>query len=233
MTPTEKLAYDKIREERDARIEAQREHDLHALALDPAPAARRKLERKLLIRNAMRHGRISKAVKLKRTERESTYKSPFFPTSVKKLTKLMHLIQGKTVEEALVQLRLSKKRVARDVFKGLQIARDEAIAARGMGLGSASTEAKPALRKRDKKQEQARREAQRQLQDGAMLRPKLGPATKIELKDGSKKLVYDPTEIYVDQAWVGRGTQSKSPEFRARGRVNMLTHRTTSKSPFS
>jgi ribosomal protein L22 len=93
-----------------------------------------------------------------------------------------------------VQLRFSKKRIARDVIKGLQIAENEAIAARGMGLGGGQSKA------------------------------------EIELKDGSKKVVRDPSKIYIDQAWVGKGETFKSPEYRARGMVNMLRHRTTSES---
>jgi len=52
--------------------------------------------------------------------------------------------------------------------------------------------------------------------------------TLIQLKDGSKKTIRDPSEIYIDQAWVGPGQSWKSPEFRARGAINMLKHRTTS-----
>jgi len=52
----------------------------------------------------------------------------------------------------------------------------------------------------------------------------------VEMKDGSRKVVRDPTEIFIEQAWVGKGEQWKTPEFRARGKVNLLTHRTTSKS---
>ncbi|KAJ8110354.1 hypothetical protein OPT61_g6792 [Boeremia exigua] len=163
---------------------------------------------------------MTKAAKIARTERSSLYKSQVLPTSVKKVQKILRQIQGKTVSEALVQLRFSPKKVARDIMKGLIVAQDEAIAGRGMGLGD-----KHAL----KKWTEQRNEVASTLADLDEQTPKTKGANKvIELKDGKKKLVRDPTEIYIDQAWCGRGESWKSPEFRARGRVNMLTHRTTS-----
>jgi hypothetical protein len=68
--------------------------------------------------------------------------------------------------------------------------------------------------------------------DAVLKKPKVPffKDTTIELKDGRKKVVRDPSEIYIDQAWVGPGESWKSPEFRARGAINMLKHRTTSKS---
>jgi ribosomal protein L22 len=166
---------------------------------------------------------MSKAAKIARTERTSLYKSHFLPTSVKKMQKILRQIAGKTVSEALVQLRFSPKKVARDIMKGLIIAQDEAIAGRGMGLGD-----KQALKKWiEQRNEVASTLAEL---DETTPKPKGAAPQVIELKDGKKKLVKDPTEIYIDQAWCGRGEAWKSPEFRARGRVNMLTHRTTSKS---
>lgn len=225
LTPEEQAALKEREKRRRMQIEEQQEYRLKQLKLDPAPAARRNFERRMVIKSLQKRGRVTKAVKLMRTERQSLYKSPTLPTSVKKLTKLMNQIKGKPVDEAMVQLRFSKKRVARDILKGLQIARDEAIAARGMSLGAFG-------------EAQLQREGETSsatanepfLPDGTRLTPKPGQPTLIELKDGSKKLVHDPTEMYIDQAWVGRGESWKSPEFRARGRINMLTHRTTSKS---
>jgi ribosomal protein L22 len=190
--------------------------------LDPDPTARRSLERKLVIKGVTKHGRMTKAAKIARTERTSLYKSHFLPTSVKKMQKILRQIAGKTVSEALVQLRFSPKKVARDIMKGLIIAQDEAIAGRGMGLGD-----KHALKKWiEQRNEVASTLAEL---DETTPKPKGAAPQVIELKDGKKKLVKDPTEIYIDQAWCGRGEAWKSPEFRARGRVNMLTHRTTSK----
>ncbi|KAG9377511.1 RplV Ribosomal protein L22 [Pyrenophora tritici-repentis] len=205
------------------------------MSLDPDQEARKRLERKLVIASVKRHGRMTKAQKLARTERESLYKSHLLPTSTKKLQKVINQIAGKTISEALVQLRFSKKKVARDVIKGLEIAQNEAIAARGLGLAGESMAV-------------ARWEKQRNAMDAGKpkdlwdyktseessdVEKKVPKAqfhkdTLIELKDGSKKVVRDPSEIYIDQAWVGPGQSWKSPEFRARGAVNMLKHRTTS-----
>lgn len=201
---------------------AEREHEKRLLSVntDPDPRARRSLERKLVIKAVSKHGRMSKAAKIARTERSSLYKSQLLPTSVKKMQKILRQIQGKTVSEALVQLRFSPKKIAREIMKGLIIAQDEAIAARGMGLSD-----KHAL----KKWHEQRNEVASTLADLDEQTAKVKGASKvIELKDGKKKLVTDPTEIYIDQAWCGRGESWGSPEFRARGKVNMLIHRTTS-----
>lgn len=203
-------------------MQKEEEKRLLSANIDPDPAARRSLERRLVIKGVSKHGRMTKAAKIARTERTSLYKSHFLPTSVKKMQKILRQISGKTVSEALVQLRFSPKKVARDIMKGLIIAQDEAIAGRGMGLGD-----KHAL----KKWIEQRNEVASTLADLDETTPKAKGATQvIELKDGKKKLVKDPTEIYIDQAWCGRGEAWKSPEFRARGKINMLTHRTTSTS---
>jgi ribosomal protein L22 len=193
--PPQKQAELKVQAERQrAAAKAEEDKKLSSVNLDPDPQARRRLERKLVIKGVKRHGRLTKAENIARTERQSLYKSQALPTSTKKLQKVVNQIAGKTVSEALVQLRFSKKRIARDVIKGLQIAENEAIAARGMGLEGGKSKA------------------------------------EIELKDGSKKVVRDPSKIYIDQAWVGKGETWKSPEYRARGMVNLLRHRTTSES---
>lgn len=221
---------------RQEKMKEIREHELYALSLDPAPKARMKFEKKMVIKDLTTRGRTTKAIKIARTERESLYRSQDLPTSTKKLTRIMHLIAGKTVEEALIQLRFSKKRVARDVLKGLQIARDEAVAARGMGLGpsAAPLESSKGTVTVPHHKEGAEEPvpASPYMADGSRRRPRGSKGVEVELKDGSKKTVWDPTEMYVDQAWVGKGEQWKTPEFRARGRVNLLTHRTASKSCF-
>ncbi|KAF9690814.1 hypothetical protein EKO04_011181 [Ascochyta lentis] len=220
LAPADKAALKAQAEQRKRAVQKEEEKRLLNVNLDPAPAARRSLERKLVIKSLTKHGRMTKAAKILRTERSSLYKSNFLPTSVKKMTKILNQIQGKTVSEAVVQLRFSPKKIARDIYKGLIIAQDEAIAARGMGLGD-----KNAL----KKWIEQRNEVASTLANLDEKTPRAkGASQVIELKDGKKKLVKDPTEIYIDQAWCGRGESWKSPEFRARGRVNMLTHRTTS-----
>lgn len=216
----EKAALKAQAEQRRLAAEKNQEKRLLGATLDPDPRARKSLERKLVIKAVSKHGRMTKAAKIARTERTSLYKSQLLPTSVKKMQKILRQIQGKTVSEALVQLRFSPKKISRDILKGLIIAQDEAIAARGMGLGD-----KHAL----KKWVEQRNEVASTLAELDEQTPKVKGVNKIiELKDGKKKLVTDPTEIYIDQAWCGRGESWKSPEFRARGRMNMLTHRTTS-----
>ncbi|KAF2477111.1 ribosomal protein L22 [Lindgomyces ingoldianus] len=209
-------------EELEAQAEAARAWELSQAKLDPAPRSRRRWERKIVIRSLRRRGRITDEIKKLRTERQLLYKSPFLPTSVKKLTKLMRQIQGMTVEEALVQLRFSKKKVAVDVTKGLQSARNEAVVARGMGLLEQPDQAeKGAGKAKGLKGDFT-------WDDIATEARKKREGTTIELKGGKTKVVKNPTDIYIDQAWVGKGEEQKSPEYRARGRVNLLTHRSTS-----
>ncbi|KAI9699800.1 MAG: 54S ribosomal protein L22, mitochondrial [Candelina mexicana] len=166
----------------------------HALAqspaLDPDPNARKRWERKMVIRQIQRRGRLSKSMQIKRTERESLSKSPMLKTSVKKLGPLARQIAGKSVEDAIVQMRFSRKKAAKDVKEHLEHARNEAIVRRGMGLGEA---------------------------EGTK-----GKEVEIELKNGKRRLVKDRTGLYVDQAWVGRGTFGRLPDFRARGRINIM-----------
>jgi ribosomal protein L22 len=245
-----------LKRDREAREALHRRYSdrLAASKLDPDPSGRKRLERKLVIRSIRRRGRLTKDQTLARTERQLLWQSQMLPTSVKKLTRLMHMIQGKTIEEAMVQLRFSAKKVAVDVIKGLQIARDEAIAGRGMGLGftlpspqptstttiaketdaaldeSAETEAAEEEGNRKAKGPRVSKREQEELLllDGTRIRPKIGEPKTIELRNGKHMKVYDPTALYIDQAWVGRGPQTQEPEFRARGKVNLLYHRTTS-----
>ncbi|KAF2449975.1 ribosomal protein L22 [Karstenula rhodostoma CBS 690.94] len=228
MTPEELEALKEKNKQRDEEVAIEKEKRLHALRLDPVPAARRSYERQLVIKSLQKR-REGKTLRLKRTEREMVYKSQDLPTTLKKMTRLMHQIAGKTVEEALIQLRFSKKRVARDIVKGLQLARDEAIAARGMGLGAAvdpeTARKEAALIKAGKMKKSERTTVY--LADGTRRRETKEKGTVIELRDGSKKTVTDPTEMYIEQAWASKGPESKSPEFRARGRINMLHHRSS------
>ena len=108
---------------------------LMAAKLDPNPSARRRWERKMVIRGVRQRGRITRATQILRTEREHVSKSPMLMTSIKKLGPLARQIAGKSVEDAIVQMRFSNKMVAKDVLKQLEIARNEAIVMRGMGLG--------------------------------------------------------------------------------------------------
>lgn len=103
--------------------------------LDPNPEARLLWERKVAIKGIKSRGRLTKKQLLKRTERESLTKSQWLKTSTKKLGMLARQIAGKPIEEAIVQMRFSKKRIAQDLKKHLEYSRDMAIVNRGMGLG--------------------------------------------------------------------------------------------------
>ncbi|SMQ45572.1 unnamed protein product [Zymoseptoria tritici ST99CH_3D1] len=179
----------------------RRNSEIMARLLDPNPAAREKWEKKMVVRSLRKGGRLNKALFLKRTEREHLSKSHNLKTSVKKLGMVARQIAGKTLDDAIVQMRFSKKKVAIEVLEQLEKARDEAVVMRGMGLGlvgaskSARDEANPA--KDDKPLE-------------------------IQLKDGKRHKISDPSAIYIDQAWVGRGPYGKLPDYRARGRVFIM-----------
>jgi ribosomal protein L22 len=112
-----------------------RNPDSMAAALDPDPEARQRWQRKMVIREIVKRGRLSRAQLLKRQERELLSKSHDFKTSVKKLVPLAKQITGKTLEDAIIQMRFSKKKVAVDVKEHLEHAKNEAIVKRGMGLG--------------------------------------------------------------------------------------------------
>ncbi|KAH0369748.1 hypothetical protein KCU65_g3176, partial [Aureobasidium melanogenum] len=162
-----------------------------ATVLDPHPVARERWQRKMVMRDIRKGGRLNKEMFIKRTERESVGKSENIKTSIKKLGPIARQIAGKTVDDAIVQLRFSKKKAAVPVLNYLEYARDEAIVARGMGLGQAT------VADSDK-------------------------PVDIRLKDGKRHTVEDPTKMYIDQAWVGRGPYGKLPEYRAKGKINIL-----------
>jgi ribosomal protein L22 len=152
----------------------------------------------MVIRSLRSRGRLSKTALLKRTERESLAKSHFFKTSVKKLGPLARQIAGKTVEDAIVQMRFSKKKAAKEVLEHLEYARNEAIVRRGMGLGHVNgTKGEP---------------------------------VQIRLRDGKKKVIADRTQLFIDQAWVGRGPYGREPDYRARGQIYIMRPPKTSTS---
>jgi len=49
----------------------------------------------------------------------------------------------------------------------------------------------------------------------------------IKTKDGKRIKVEDPTALYVEQAWVGKGDFGITPDHRARGQINMMKNPTT------
>ena len=191
-----------------------------AAALDPTPKARMRWQRKMVIREIRSRWRMSKTVKLARTERSHLCKSEFIKTSVKKLFPLANQIAGKPLGDAMVQMRFSKKKAAQDVLRHLEYARDQAVVMRGMGLGKVQAQAQGQTQQAEKVQEpELEREEQRLL---------------VEDKKGKKRVVTDRTAMYVDEAWVGRGTYGFGADYRARGNVNRLRLPYTSKpiSPF-
>ncbi|CAD6444710.1 7b5457fa-fabd-4d6e-8d85-62c7acc76be2 [Sclerotinia trifoliorum] len=176
-----------------------RNPEIMARALDPYPNATLRWKRKMVIQEVKKRGRLTKEQTLKRTERVLLSKSHDFKTSVKKLVPLAKQIAGKTVEDAIIQMRFSKKKVAKDVKEHLEHARNEAIVKRGMGLGKLERKSTENFKTR-----------------------------YIVTKDGKRVKVEDPTALYVDEAWCGKGDWGKSYDFRARGNVNIMKNRTTS-----
>lgn len=187
-----------------------------ARAVDPDPRSRVRWERKMVIRQVQRatnpYSREPRAERIARTERVLTSKSPFLPTSVKKLVKLAHQIQGKTVADALVQMRYSKKKMAQEVRYQLELARDLAITERGMGLGAAAAANANGENKADGTQQ-----------------PKQQKPIEIRTKDGKWLKIDDPTRLYVAEAWVNRGPwRGMEIDYRARGRASFKKRPSTS-----
>lgn len=189
-----------------------------AAALDPTPKARARWQRKMVIREIRGRGRMSKTVKLARTERSHLSKSEFIKTSVKKLFSLANQIAGKPLSEAMVQMRFSKKKAAQYVLKHLEYARDQAVVMRGMGLGIEQAQGghqpqQVVGKKVDDGQAAEEGREQEQEEQERLL---------VEDKKGKKRVVTDRTAMYVDEAWVGRGRYGYGLDYRARGNVNHL-----------
>ncbi|KAF8865155.1 putative 54S ribosomal protein L22, mitochondrial [Acephala macrosclerotiorum] len=193
--PKPKVKVDK--EKGTQKKDLARNPDAMAAATDPDPRSRERWERKMVIQQIHKRGRLTRTQQLKREERVILSKSHDFKTSVKKLMPLARQIAGKTVEDAIIQMRFSKKQVAKDVKEHLEHARNEAIVRRGMGLGLKDQEFTP---------------------------------VKIQTKHGKRIKVEDPTTLYVDQAWCGKGLYGRSLDHRARGNIYLLKNRTTSLS---
>ncbi|KAA8647150.1 hypothetical protein EYZ11_009891 [Aspergillus tanneri] len=178
-------------EEASHAVEQRSKYNMQAV-LDPRPQARIRWERKMVIREVRRRGRLSKTEQILRTERESLSKSHWFKTSIKKLGPLARQIAGKNIDEAMLQMRFSKKKAAKDVLEHLEHAKNVAIVRYGMGLGAV---------------------------EGATSTQK--PIT-ITLASGERKTITDPTSIYIEQAWVNRGPYGYDYDHRARGQINLL-----------
>ena len=163
------------------------------------------------MRNVRRGGRLTRAESLARTERTHLSKSHFMKTSIKKMMMLARQIAGKSIDEAILQMRFSKKRVAQQVLEQLVVARNEAIVTKGMGLGQQTLD-----------REQAGLEAT--LPTGPLIEnPGITPPVPHQtptktLKKGEKAA---ETDIYIAQSWINRGPYGKIPDYRARGRMNI------------
>lgn len=162
------------------------------VALNPNPRAQYRWEKKMIEREVRKRGRVTKQVKIMRTERESLSKSHWFKTSLKKLGPLARQIAGKNIDEAILQMRFSKKKAAKDVLGHLEHAKNVAMVRSGMGLPSNKSEGEPTK-----------------------------PLTVI-LKSGERKKIDDPTSIYIQQAWVNRGPYGFGMDHRARGQIYKL-----------
>lgn len=180
--------------------------------IDPDPRSRERWERKMVIRDIRKGGRLSKEQFVKRTEREHAAKSHNIKTSVKKLGPLARQIAGKSIEDAIVQMRFSKKKAAKEVLEYLEYARDQAVVQRGMGLGQVEV-------KEDA--ENLNRSDDVVVGEGADTKGGKKPL-EIQLKDGKRHKVTDFSKIYIDQAWVGRGPYGQAPDYRARGRMHIM-----------
>ncbi|CAJ2503054.1 Uu.00g104480.m01.CDS01 [Anthostomella pinea] len=104
-------------------------------ALDPDPRWRVRYQKKKVMQMVRADGKLTHKERIKQSEKEVHSASPPLPTSTKKLVKLSHQIVGKTIDDAITQMRYSKKKIAKEVKWQLEEARDSAIASRGMGLG--------------------------------------------------------------------------------------------------
>lgn len=185
---------------------AVRDPNIMARVLDPNPAARQRFERRKVMQLVRKGGRLSKKEFIQRTEREHLVKSHNMKTSIKKLGMLARQIAGKPLDEAITQMRFSKKKVAEEILSQLEAARDEAVVMRGMGLGGSATA----------------EDAETLDAEGAAKSATKDRPIDIQLKDGKRHKVTDRSRIYIDEAWVGRGPYGKLPDYRARGRIYMM-----------
>lgn len=193
-----------------------RDPKIMARVLDPNPAARQRFERRKVMQLVRKGGRLTKEEFIKRTEREHLVKSHNMKTSIKKLGMLARQIAGKPIDEAILQMRFSKKKVAAEILTQLEAARDEAVVMRGMGLGSVAPE--HADTPSDSSASIRTAEGALEKTQGA----KKDRSIDIQLKDGKRHKVTDRSRIYIDEAWVGRGPYGKLPDYRARGRIYMM-----------
>lgn len=168
--------------------------------LDPRPYARKRWEQKMVVREMRGRGRLSKMEQIMRTERESLSKSHWFKTSIKKLSPLARQIAGKNIDDAMLQMRFSNKKAAKDVLEHLEHAKNVAIVRSGMGIGAVNADA------------------------GAGAEGENTPKNPVDivLKSGKRKKIEDPSSIYIAQAWVNRGPYGVDYDHRAHGQINIM-----------
>jgi ribosomal protein L22 len=184
-----------------------------AVTLNPRPNARARWQRRMVIRDIRHRGRLSKAMQIARSERSHLSRSHFFKTSMKKLAPLARQIAGKSIDEAITQMRFSNKKAAIDVRQHLITARDEAIVARGMGLPTLGASATASTAAED-----------------PSITPPLptqranrGLKQVVKMSDGTTaKVVQNQTDIYIAEAWTNRGPYGQEADYRAKGRINMM-----------
>lgn len=188
-------------ENKDA-ISAQAEEKTRentAMVTDPDPRARVRWQRRKVIQMVRKNGQLTREERINMSERQHLHKSEFMATSVKKLVMLSRQIAGKSVDDAITQMKWSKKKFAAEVKYYLEEARDLAIAQRGMGLGEANGEVLASPKKI-------------QTLDGKWL----------EIKDPSRIYV---AQSWVGRGpWRG-----KEIDYKGRGRMGIIQHPSTSK----
>jgi ribosomal protein L22 len=177
-------------------------------ALNPRPLARARWQRRMIMRHIRRGRRLTRDEILARTERKHLSRSVFFKGSVKKLMLLARQIAGKPVDEAIMQMRFSKKRLATSVKAQLLQARNEAVVMKGMA--------------QNPRVDMARTLPGAHEEDDPSITPPESHQNPIKtLKKGETA---NETDMYVAEAWVNRGPYGRKREFRAKGRINMLHH---------
>ncbi|KAJ2903222.1 uncharacterized protein MKZ38_010258 [Zalerion maritima] len=164
------------------------------LYLDPDPRARVRWERKKVIQMVRKGGRTTREERIRISERKIMMRSPYFFTSVKKLGALTRQIAGKTVDDALVQMRFSKKKFAKHISRHLELSKNMAVAKKGMGLGKATGEAP--------------------LAKPVEIETKKKPGMSGMQPMKKKLVITDPTRIYIDEAWVNKGSYYTSRIYR-------------------
>lgn len=179
-------------------IVEQKSKESIAMVVDPDPLNRLRWQRRKVIQMVRKNGQLTKEENIKMTEREHIHQSHFLPTSVKKLVMLARQIAGKPLDEAITQMKWSKKKMAAEVRYYLEEARDLAIAQRGMGLGKINDEI---------------------FQKSRKIKTKEGKW--IEITDPSR--IYIAQSWVGRGAWRG-----KEIDYKGRGRMGVIQHPSTS-----